>query len=300
MIGRLLLIVIIATVLVACSTASPSPSARSLAEAPAALKAPAEAKPEQEEPAISETAREHFDAAVEYMDLGRPGLALTEIEQAVATAPFWREARELEGRVQNSYAAELRAQQAALVAVAQADATAAAQIQIDARGTVTAREAQQAAAAAAQAERQNQARIAAYARTAPRGHWGEQAGNVGVGVGNFSYDTDAGRFTRAARGTRYIVFGIIVENNTTRSIHVNPGNVTLVDQKGASYRYNSATFSWCNTPLQAVDVQPGNHAQGCLLFQVDSSTGPAKIIYRVNSFSGPEITINLERPPDGA
>lgn len=221
---------------------------------------------------ISEDAQEHYNNALDFHSEGNFGLALVEIDQAVAAQPDWTGAvdRRLSIRIEATRAVEQ----------AQAQATA-----------------QVVAAATERAQAALAARLANYANAAPKGGWGTSLGGVAVSVGDFSYFTRAS-FRTAASGWRYVAFGIRVANRTSGNIHVNPNNVTLVDQKGGSYRYDSTTFSWCNTPLQGVDIRPGNNADGCLVFYLPANTGPAKILYRTALFGGQDVVVNIERDPD--
>lgn len=229
---------------------------------------------EAQDAAAAEAISDYLEDAAQYRRADQLGLALTTLDQAIAAEPAYRPAQALRAEVAAEATRQVARQQQA-IAEAAAEA--------------------QRAAAAREAERLD-ATIAGYARTAPRGFWQGSRNRIGVGVGNFSYSSSAAS-SRAAPGSRFVAFGITVLNESNSTIHVNPNNVTLVDQRGASYAYNSATFSYCSNPLQGVDVRPGNTASGCIVFLVNSSTGPAKVIYRA-TLLGPDIVVDLERAPD--
>jgi hypothetical protein len=135
----------------------------------------------------------------------------------------------------------------------------------------------------------------AVVRAPLRKGWGDVADGIAVVVGGFYYRSNMGRFTPAPRGYQFVVLGIRVVNGSAGSIHVNPLNVTLVDQQGSSYAYHSATHAWCTPPLEPVDVRPGDHAQGTIAFLISAATGPASLVFRTST--GTEVVVDLERAP---
>jgi hypothetical protein len=132
--------------------------------------------------------------------------------------------------------------------------------------------------------------------TLGRSLWSNEAGNVQVIVGGFEYRSDAGKHNPAPYGYRFVVFGMGIANGTNHSIHVNPLNVTLVDQTGLTYAYHAVSQSWCTMPLGPVDVGPGDHAEGSLVFLIALSSWPARIIYRTSAI-GTDVVVNVEREP---
>ncbi len=172
------------------------------------------------------------------------------------------------------------AQTATAEAKAAQNATATVQVAIARQATATAQAIAKATAA-----------IEAYKSIPPKGTWGESVRGITVSIGDFRYQSAGG-------GMRYVAFGVRVDNETISTIHVNPFNCTLVDLDGATYTHDAETYSFWSNPLPAVDVSPGSHTYGGIVFQIPSNTGPAKFIYRDPSLFGPTIEIDLRRPPD--
>lgn len=295
----------------ACTAPTPAPIIVVVTATPEAMTNPS-ADPQS---VLIADAQTHVDAATEYRNAGQLGLTLTELQQALAVMPGYAPAQAMQPQViaaatteiqqanakatadavaaraqETAQAQAAEAQQTAVIVVARAAATATAQAQIEAlrAATTTAR---------SQAEQAYKPTLATYAGTAPQGGWSAIAGGVDVAVSQFRY-IEGFRSDPLPPNRRYVRFAIVVVNAGTSTIHVNPFNVTVVDQRGASYPYSTASSTLCATPLQAVDVRPGNHTTGCLAFVVASTTGPAKIIYEVNPFSRTDVVVNIERPPD--
>jgi hypothetical protein len=143
--------------------------------------------------------------------------------------------------------------------------------------------------ATAQARANATATIKAYKKVPPKGTWSKSQGGISVVVYDFEYRSASGKF-------RYVALGVRVDNDTNDSIHVNPFNCTLVDLGGATYDHDDETYGYFSNPLPGVDVSPGNHAYGGIVFKIPTGTGPGQFIYR-DPF-GPTIEIDLTRPPN--
>lgn len=239
------------------------------------------------EPQIDPVLQEQLGQAHSFRDEGELGLALVLLDQVLAAEPsvagslrWFSEASLFRETVRAEATAQVRAQLTAIAEAARADATAAALAEAEAKAARV------------------RATVTAYARVAPKGTWCGRGGGVDVCANSFNYFTQPDRFSRAPSGMRFVAFGVYVENKGTRSIHVSPLNVTLVDQAGETYSYESVTFSWCASPMRGVNVAPGNYATGCIVFMTDARRGPATVIYRTASLRGTNITVDLQREPD--
>jgi hypothetical protein len=141
------------------------------------------------------------------------------------------------------------------------------------------------------------AKVAAYRKVPPKGIWCEREGGITVCAGYFDYFNATDYYTAGA-GNKFVKFSITVYNNTADAIHVNPFNVTLVDLDNRTYSRSSVGYTYFVTPLEAVDVQPGDHASGGIMFSIKSDSGPARVVYE--SFLGPTVEVGLRREPDRA
>lgn len=138
------------------------------------------------------------------------------------------------------------------------------------------------------------ATIEAYRKSAPKGAWCDDTGMVCVY--DFRYFRSSSLYN-AGSGGKFVGFGIQVENNGESTIHVNPTNVTLIDFEGRTYSYDVVTFDYFETPLQAVNVLPGNKASGGIAFKIPANSAPARVVYEVGLL-GPMVEIDLKRSPD--
>lgn len=141
--------------------------------------------------------------------------------------------------------------------------------------------------------------IESYRQYPPKGYWGAHNNGVIVVVGDFRYERTAA-YQSAGPQSRFVAFTMRVDNKTDSTIHVNPHNVTLVDLDGATYTHHIATYGYWRQPLQAVNVAPGNHTQGGLVFLIPRNTGPAKILYDAGGLIFRNvIEVDLTLPPLG-
>jgi hypothetical protein len=233
-------------------------------------------------------AAEHMDAADEYRRANQLGLALVELQQALALDP--------ESEIASSRLEIVAAEATATVEVAVAQATAVAEAAIAQARAAAEREAQAQATATARVRQSVQATVTAYRQSPPRGTWRADAAGIAVAAGDITYDAQIGIF-RPAAGHRFVSTGVGVRNDRLTSHDVNPYSFSLVDQSGRTYAISPATFN-CNPTLQAVTIQPDNRTFGCIVFEIPTSIGPAKIVYRSGALFAGAITIDLERAPD--
>lgn len=140
------------------------------------------------------------------------------------------------------------------------------------------------------------ATIEARVYTPPTGTWCAQSSTRGVCVGDFRYARTAG-YSSAPSNGRFIAFGVYVKNLSSGSIHVNPNDLTIVMADGRTYAYSSATFSYWSTPLEGVNIAPGNAAEGGIVFLVPNDVEPQTIIYETLSFFESSIEIDLRDVP---
>lgn len=135
----------------------------------------------------------------------------------------------------------------------------------------------------------------AWAQTPPIGLWCASNDTRGVCVGEFRY-VDNFDFYEAPDGTRYVAFLVGVKNISSSSISVNPYDITLVMDDGATNGLAFGSYSYWDVPLDAVTVASGDTALGGVLFIAFDDSAPARIIYR-GGFWESEIVINLADPP---
>jgi len=131
--------------------------------------------------------------------------------------------------------------------------------------------------------------------TPPQGTWCVGGTHRGVCVGDFRYVTEM-KYERAPSNGRYIAFAVVVKNFDTSSIHVNPVNVTLVMADGRTYAYSAQTFSYWSSPMDAVNVSPGDIAEGGIVFLVPNDVSPERVVYRGGIWES-EIVVDLRKPP---
>lgn len=182
------------------------------------------------------------------------------------------------------------------VATEQASATAEALAQAE-QATAIAQAQAAERAATEQANAQATATIEDYRRAMPKGYWVEMGGQIGLAVGDFRYENTA-RYESSGPNAEFVAFYIGVYNESGGTIHVNPHNVTLVDLDGRTYSHHTATYSYWQEPLQAVNVPSGSRAEGGIVFLIDQDSAPAQIIYDTGGFFGGSIVVDLRRPPD--
>jgi hypothetical protein len=202
---------------------------------------------------------EHIASAHAYAAEEHYGLALVELDQALTISPDHDQAFTVRAEVRRAATAVVEAE-------------------------------------SARAAQDRQAQTASYASTPPKGTWLIAAQGMQIGIAVADYRTQFGVMT-APRGSRFVLFSMVVQNIGSGTVHVNPTLATLVDQRGGSHSLDAATFV-CPTPLNAVDVRPGNSASGCLVFQIPENTGPAKLIYNPMTLFGSDIVVDFEREPD--
>lgn len=83
---------------------------------------------------------------------------------------------------------------------------------------------------------------------------------------------------------------LVVENLGARTIHANPYYFTIVDGKGRIYSHASESYR-SDVGFTAIDLQPGTHTVGGLVFDLDFHTYPAHLIYD-DGFT-PAITLDI-------
>lgn len=140
------------------------------------------------------------------------------------------------------------------------------------------------------------AEIASYRAAMPAGTWCERENDIVVCVYRFRYFYSTGIW-RAGGGMKFVGFGIEVQNHGRSLIHANPYNVTLVDSDGRTYSHDPTTYSYWTTPLEGVDVRPGNYAAGGIVFHIRDTAAPAQVIVTTGLFE-PTVTVDLRRRPD--
>jgi hypothetical protein len=195
--------------------------------------------------------------------------AATATRQAIADATSETEA------AANATQAAMAAQTATIVAAPTATAEA------EAAGAATATAEAVAAAnetATAQAAANATAIVEGYRTKAPKGIWFDSSGRVGVAVADFRYTGQTSLF-KAGEGRKFVAFVIGIFNESGTEILVSPYDVTLVDIDGYTYSHDAATYDYWDVPLDMVDVQPGNKAQGGLVFKIRKDSGSAQIIF---------------------
>jgi hypothetical protein len=135
------------------------------------------------------------------------------------------------------------------------------------------------------------ATIEAYVDSPPDGTWCESNTSRRVCVGDFRYVQTIG-FTRAPNNGRFIAFVVQVNNVGSSNIFVSPLDLTMVMEDGRTYDYASETFSYWSSPLQSIEIAPGDVAVGGIVFLVPNDVAPHRIFYR-GGFFETEIEINL-------
>lgn len=79
-----------------------------------------------------------------------------------------------------------------------------------------------------------------------------------------------------------IAYDLVIEVKITNigagRRHANPGYFRVVDTAGRIYGYHSRTFG-LDSPLDAVDLQPGTWTEGQVLFEMSQGSSPNMIIY---------------------
>jgi hypothetical protein len=153
------------------------------------------------------------------------------------------------------------------------------------------------AEAHAQAAAEATAAIEAYRSKAPKGAWIDYDGGIGVVVGDFRY-TQSTTLFESGQGTKFVAFAIVIVNKSGSVISVNPHDVTLVDLDGYTYSYDVATYDYWSMPLDALEVQDGNQAQGGLVFKIRQKSGPAQVIFETGIVFITKVVVDLRRPPD--
>ena len=103
-------------------------------------------------------------------------------------------------------------------------------------------------------------------------------------------------FEYAPSNGRYIAFAIAVKNLSDSVIYVNPNDVTFVMADGRTYAYNTNTFSYWATPMEHVEIAPGNISEGGIVFLVPNDVVPWKVIYSGGFFES-SVEVNLHEPP---
>lgn len=128
----------------------------------------------------------------------------------------------------------------------------------------------------------------------PQGTWCADSDEVRVCGYDFRYVSQIG-YSYAPKGYRYIAFGIMVANTTDHDVMVNPLDVSMVMKGNRTYAYASETFSYWQSPLEAVTVAPSDHVTGGIVFLVPNDVPVERIIYRGLLLD--TVTVDLREEP---
>lgn len=92
-------------------------------------------------------------------------------------------------------------------------------------------------------------------------------------------------YEQATAQGEYVIVSMTVQNIGDRSQSFFASNQKLIDSAGRQYSADSRADMWINKEIQS-DINPGNHVQAKVAFDVPAGTQPSTIELHDSMFSG--------------
>jgi hypothetical protein len=132
----------------------------------------------------------------------------------------------------------------------------------------------------------------------PAGYWTTEFENITFAVGGFTYFKEYYE-NFPATGKRYVRCTITLHNKRTKptdTVYIDTKRLTLVDADNRIYAVATAPTTALHKALIPSNAYPGRMISGDVIFEIPTSTSPAKILYRYDP-TKPTVELFFDAPP---